>query len=178
MATNLINTPTNLNFLSPLKFAFTVKKLPNVNFYVQSIVLPSISVTPSNVPSPFVKLPVPGDHVDFGEVQITFKIDEDMSNYLEIYNWLYALGFPEKFDQYRVLAEKDARQNIGGDDGIMSDGTVIIYNSASNVNMQVKLINMFPTGLMDIILDFKQPDVDYIEATATFAFERMEISKL
>jgi hypothetical protein len=175
---NLTAENTNLNFLSPLKFAFTIKKLPQVNFYVQSLVLPSITVQPNMQPTPFVKLPIPGDHVDYGEVQITFKVDEDMANYLEIFNWLTAIGFPENFGQYKALADKDARQNVGGTDGIMTDGTIIIYNSASNVNMQVKLINMFPTGLMDLLFDLKQVDVDYIEATATFAFERMQISRI
>ena len=176
--TALNSTVTSMNFLSPLKFAFTIKKLPQVNFYVQSLVLPSIAVQPSLTPTPFVKLPMPGDHVDFGEVQVTFRVDEDMTNYLEIFRWLEHLGFPENFQQYKTLADKDARNNIGGSDGIMSDGTIIIYNSNSNVNMQVKLINMFPTSLLDLLFDLKAQDVDYIEATATFAFERMQITKI
>ena len=176
--TSLTTQPTDLNFLSPLKFAFTIKKLPKVNFFVQSLVLPSVSVNPNIQPTPFVKLPLPGDHIDFGEVQVTFRVDENMQNYLEIFNWLQALGFPEDFNQYKNLADRDARNNIGTDDGIMTDGTIIIYNSNSNVNMQVKLINMFPTSLLDLLFDLKQVDVEYIEATATFAFERMTIEQL
>jgi hypothetical protein len=174
----LNTTPTSLNFLSPLKFAFNIKKLPQVNFYVQSLVLPSLSVQANYQPTPFVKLPIPGDHIDFGEVQVTFRVDEDMLNYLEIFKWLEHLGFPENFDQYRTLADSDARNNVGQTDGIMSDGTIIIYNSNSNVNMQVNLVNMFPTSLLDLLFDLKQSDVEYIEATATFAFERMTITKL
>lgn len=175
----LDNQVTNINFLSPLKFSFTVSKLPGVNFYVQSVVLPSVAVngTPG-MPTPFVKLPLPGDHVEFGELQITFRVDEDMTNYIELYNWLMAIGFPNDFDQYRLLANQDRRTNLNSTDGILSDGTIIIHNSSTNPNMQVKFINLFPTLLTDMLFDLRQTDVEYMEATASFQFERFTIEKL
>lgn len=175
----LTNQVDNINFLSPLKFSFSVNKLPGVNFYVQSIVLPNVSVNPSQgMPTPFVRLPLPGDHVEFGEMQITFRIDEDMSNYIEIYNWLIAIGFPESFEQYRILASQDRRSNLNATDGILSDGTIIIHNSNANPNMQIKFINMFPTTLTDLLFDLRQTDVEYMEATASFQFERFTIEQL
>lgn len=172
------NQVDNINFLSPLKFSFTVSKLPGVNFFVQQVVLPSITVTDTYAPSPFVKLPMPGDHAEFGELSVTFRVDEDMTNYIEIYNWLIALGFPESFEQYRLLASQDRRINPGSTDGVMSDATVIVHNSSTNPNMQIKFFNIFPTLLTDVLLDLRQSDVEYVEATVSFKFERFTISQL
>ena len=36
--------PTNKNFLSPLGFRFTIKKAPNLNFFVQSVNIPTLSL--------------------------------------------------------------------------------------------------------------------------------------
>src|SRR5690606_103637 len=58
----LDKVPSNNNFLSPLGFHFSVRKLPNVNFFVQRVRIPSISLPPADTPNPFVKIPYSGDH--------------------------------------------------------------------------------------------------------------------
>jgi len=172
------NTPNNINFMSPLKFGFQVKKLPNVNFFCQAVVLPSLTVSARYEPTPFVKLNIPGDHIEFTELMITFRVDEDMKNYLEIFNWLTALGFPKDFSQYRTLADKDKRLNplASGDDGIMSDANLIIQNSAAVGNLRVDFVNLFPTSLSELQFDTRQTDVEYIECNATFSFERFDVT--
>lgn len=169
------NTPSNINFLSPLKFTFKVEKLPHVNFFVQSVTIPSVSITPVNLPSPFIKLPTPGDHIEFTELLLTFRVDEDMKNYMEIFNWLMALGFPKDFSQYKALADKDRRTNVLGTDGIMTDGSLIVQNSNVQSHKMYKFINMFPTTLSEITFDTRQSDVDYLECTVSFTYERFEI---
>ena len=170
--------PKNVNFLSPLKFTFTVQKLPNVNFFVQQCTLPNIAIGRFDVPTPFIKLPEPGDHLEFGELQLTFRLDEDMKNYIELYNWMMALGFPEKFEQYKTLADKDQRRtgfNASGDDSLMSDATLMISNSNVNSNIKVNFLNLWPTTIQDLIFDFRQSDVEYMECLVTFAYERFDI---
>ena len=171
-------TPTNMNFLSPLKFTFKVNKLPHVNFFVQGITIPSIAISPNFQPSPFVKLPMPGDHIDFGELIVSFRVDEDMTNYLELFNWMIAIGFPKDFGQYKALADQDRRINPRSTDGIMSDGTVIIQNSNAKSNKKVTFINMFPTTLSDLSFDTRQSDLEYIECSASFAYERFDIASV
>ena len=75
--------PTNKNFLSPLGFDFRVKKLPTTNFFVTRVAVPGFSLGVVESPTPFVRMPVPGDKIQFNDLQVTFKIDEDMKNYLD-----------------------------------------------------------------------------------------------
>ena len=89
------NTPANKNFLSPLNFRFQIKKAPNVNFFVQKVNIPEIAVRAPDVMNPFVKIPYPGDHLEYGIFNISFKVDEDLQNYLEIHMSLRAFANQE-----------------------------------------------------------------------------------
>lgn len=170
------NLPTNKNFLSPLGFNFSIKKTPKVNYFVQSITLPNLTLGQADIQTPFVKLPVPGDHIEFGTLSLTFRIDEEMRNYKEIYDWIVALGFPENFQQYNTIAT--SRGKFGGSvtnptagTGIYSDASLIILSSAKNPLVDITFKNLYPVALTDVTFDTRLTDVDYVEATATFAFE-------
>ena len=92
--------PTNRNYLSPVGYRFTLKRAPNVEFFVQRVRIPGLTLPVVERPTPFVKIPEPGDHLEFDTLSVTFKINEDLDNYLEIFDWMIALGKPEKFEQY------------------------------------------------------------------------------
>ena len=174
---SVANSPETTNFLSPLKFQFFIDKFPNCNFFCQSVSMPNVTLGTSFAPSPFIKLPIPGDHIEYSEMLITFMIDEKMNNYKEMYDWILGLGFPKDFTQYANLAERDRRSKlVTGDSGvIMSDATLFIYNSASNPNVEMRFLNLFPTNLSDIAFDLRNNDVEYMEATVGFTFERFDI---
>jgi len=178
----LTNIPENKNFLSPLGFAFLIKKTPNVNYFVQSAVLPNIILGQADIQTPFVKLPIPGDHIDFGQLQVTFRIDEEMRNYKEIFDWIVALGFPENFNQYRAIAPQ--RGAIGGPvtqgtgTGVYSDGSLLILNSVKNPIIEFSFKEMYPVSLTDISFDTKLSSVDYLDVTATFAYRNFTLTYL
>ena len=71
------NQPTNPSFLSPLGFKMTVKRTPTLNFFVQSVEMPSVSLGQADIETPFSKIPFPGTKLTFGNLQVTFKVDED-----------------------------------------------------------------------------------------------------
>lgn len=168
----LTRQPVNKNFLSPLGFKFLLLKAPTVEYFVQSVNLPSLGFQSADVPTPFVSLPFPGDHLRYGEFNLTFKIDEDMKNYLEIFNWLVGLGFPDTFDQYKNIA------NVSTRDGVVSDATLMILTSAKNPNISISFKNMFPTSLSDIQFDTTQTDVEFVNATATFKYQSFTIAQI
>ena len=171
----LTNQPDNLNFLSPLKFDFVVSKLPHVNFFCQSVLLPAVTLGTAEVPTPFVKMPAPGTHIDFTEFQISFRVDEQMQSYLELYNWIRALGFHEEFEEYKLLSDTDRRKNLLGTGDITSDATLLIHNSASQPNLKVKFIGLFPSTLSELAFDLRGGDVQYIECIASFRYERFDL---
>ena len=170
----LDNQLTNQSFLSPLGFKLQIKKTPHVNYFVQKVTVPSVALGTAEVDTPFTKIPFPGTKLTFGNLQVTFKVDEDMSNYLEIYDWLRDVGFPDNFAQYSNIAG----QSITSGEGVFSDITLITLSSAMNPNMEITFFDCFPVDLSAIDLDSTSADVEYVTATVTFANRRFDVKSL
>lgn len=164
----------NTNFLPIVGFKFGIKKLPTTNFFVQSVNIPGVELGLAPVDNPFIRYNVPGDHIKYRDFTLTFRVDEDMKNYLEIYNWIIQLGFPDNFDQYRLI---DSKSTTTGE-GKSSDGTLIVQNSARSPNIEITLVDMFPRSLSDVIFDSRDSSLQYAEATAVFKFRKIQIKSL
>lgn len=172
--TAIDNTPENKNFLSPLNFRFQIKKAPHVNFFIQRVNIPAIQVGNADTSNPFVVIPHPGDHINYGTLEITFKVDEDLTNYLEIHNWIRALGFPEKYEEYKTI--QDVKPYTG--DGIYSDISLIVLASTKTPNYDITYRDAFPISLSALTFLTTDSSVNYIEASATFKYTLFDITKI
>lgn len=159
-------TTFNKNMLSPLGFTFNIDKLPEFNHFVQAVTVPGIALGQTERPSPFKQIPVYGDHITYGELAVDFRVNEDLGNYIEIFNWIQGIGFPDDFEQYKNLKDVEVDCNL------------IITSSNMNPIMKLDFISVFPTALTDIRMDSKDASVEYIEATATFRFLNYTFTKL
>lgn len=167
--------PSNPNFLSPIGFQFQINRAPHITFFCQTATLPGVQLIDSQgVETPFVRMNEPGTKLEFQDVSFSFKVDEDMVNYLEIFNWLISMGFPESFDQATAFQEANQSQGTGR----FSDGTLTILTSAHTPNLEVTFRDMYPLGLSNIDFDTKVSDVDHAEAVASFSYRDFVIQKL
>lgn len=169
-----LTQPDNINFLSPLGFRFTLKRLPTVNFFVVQASMPSVGMGAIAVPTPFKNFPVPGDKIEFGNFSLTFKVDEEMINYKEIYAWITGLTFPDNFSQFATLR----RAAKTSDGSIVSDGTLTILNSAMKPNIDIRFEDMFPISISPLSFTTQDGDVNYIDATVDFKFNNFTIVSL
>ena len=165
------NTPENKNFLSPLNFKFTIKKAPHINFFVQKVNIPDIYLKPPNFPNPMVNVPLIGDHLYYGNLDITFKVDEDLQNYLEIHNWIKALGKPVDFEARRQIREKPTYTG----DGETSDISLMVLSSTKMANYEIVFVDAHPIELSSIKFNTVDTDVNYIEAIASFKYTYYDI---
>jgi len=173
----LNDQPDNPNFLSPLGFNFGIKKLPNTNYFVQSVNVPSVQMGDAIMPTPFVNIPTIGDRITYAEFQVSFKVDEDLRNYIELYDWMVQLGFPESFDQAKNIYGSGTSVDFRID-GPYSDATITILNSAMRPNLEVLFEDAYPISLSDLQFSATGPSVDYIECQATFRYKLFRILRL
>lgn len=157
----------NKNMLSPVGFSFQIRRLPTTNFFVQSVTLPGPSLGFVEVPNQFRPAQVYGDRIEYSELEVTFKINETMSNYIEIFDWMTGLGFPDNFDQYKRLKEKPAFS----DERFYSDATLTILTSSMNPQIEIAFSDTFPVSLSPIIMTSTDTEIEYLEATASFRFQ-------
>lgn len=158
--------------------------MPHVNYFLQSINIPSVQLGDAEVPTPLIALPVIGDHIRYGELQISFKVDEDLKNYVELYNWITELGFPESFEQSKFIYDKERATPGTGSlpsavgEGAYSDATLTILNSAMRPNLQVDFEDCYPLSLSDVQFTTTSGSVDYLECVCSFRFKLFRILRL
>ena len=166
--------PANINFLSPLGFRFKLKRAPNLNFFVTNVNIPLISLNNVELPTPFKIINIAGNKLDYGDFELTFKLDEDMMTYFEIYDWLIAIGFPENFNQYKGL--KEAQR--GTPNQLLSDATLTIMTSDMVPNIEVTFEDLFPVSISEINFTTSDVDVNYISATVSFKYKIFHVKKV
>ena len=164
----------NRNFLSPAGFKFTLAKAPKVDFFSQSVSIPNIDLGVAVQTTYLRDIPVPGDKLTYGDLNIEFFIDENLENYLQIERWMRSLGYPESLGETVSLdPQKDSLL-----DGARSDGTLLVYNSSFNPIAKILFKDMFPTSLTPVPFTADVTDINYIMATATFKYTIFNVESL
>ena len=173
---------TNRNFLSPVGFKFALKRSPKTAFFCNQANIPDITLGIAEQPTYFKDIPIPGDKIEFGDLNLRFLVDEDLGNYMEIQNWIRGLGYPESLKQFDELEEQDylfgaARFSNRGDQ-IYSDGTLQILSSNLVPKFQVLFDDLFPYSLSTLAFDATDTDIEYFTADVSFKYTIYKLSDL
>lgn len=178
--------PDELDFLRPNGFRFYIQSLPKVTYFCQSANIPQISLGVATQPTPLVDIPKPGEKLTYSDLVIQFMIQEDMSNYIEIYNWMTSLGFPEnRLQIYERLREQSFRDPTprGGVQGHSdftdySDAFLTILGSDYNEVARINFMDCFPIALSSVNFDVSAGTTQYFAAQATFKYRQYTIEKI
>lgn len=172
------NQIKNRNFLTPLGFKFTLTRAPKVAFFATEANIPMINLGVAMQPSYTNDIPIPGDKMDFDDFTLKFMVDEDLSNYLEIQNWMRGLGFPESLQQiYDFQNDNETfEQPAKSQMNLYSDGTLLVLTSNQNLNFQVVFRSMFPYRLSTLQFDSTLQEVEYFTAEVSFKYMMYNIA--
>ena len=170
----------NRNFLSPVGFKFALKRSPSVAFFCNQANIPDITLGVAEQANYLRTIPTPGDMMDFGDLNLRFLVDENLDNYMEIFNWIRALGFPESLEEIYDWQKKDfdIAQPDKSTESFYSDATLEILTSSQNPNFKVKFQDMFPTTLTTLEFDATDEDISYLTADVTFKYTLYNITDL
>lgn len=167
---------SELDYLRPNGFKFQVHNIPHVAFFCQGANIPDISMGFPVQNTPLSDIPYPGDKISFGDLNIRFLIQEDMTNYKELYDWMIGLGSPEKHQQYTdyiqtqawrtASARKDKREALAQ----VSDASLFVLDSNDNPQIEIGFKDCFPTALAGLDFDLAGGDQPYFVGIASFKY--------
>ena len=196
MTTTNVQTrqPSKMDYASPVQFRFKIAKLPQVEFFIQTVNLPGISIGTSTVPTPLYDFPVPGDEISFQDLSISFLVDENLNNYKELHDWIAGLGFGKSHQQFADMRATGTDRFPGTvastaasgtatpapipEGSIYSDATLTILNSKNIAKTEVRFQNVFPTTIGSLSYDVQASDVDYLKAQASFSYMNYDIVQI
>ena len=168
MASPFAKQISNRNFLSPIGFKFSLAKYPKVDFFTSSANIPEISLATAIQPSYLKNIDVPGEKLTYGDLRLSFIVDENLENYSSVHNWLTGIGFPESTSQYKELTTNE--DDIRDPNLVFSDGSLHILNSNFRDTAIIKFKDLYPVSLSSLTFDAKEQDYSYFTADATFKY--------
>ena len=186
--------PTKLDYASPTQFRFSIIKLPKVEYFATAANIPGIQLGQANQPTPLKDIPIPGDKLEYDNLNITFLVDENLENYREIHGWLTGLGFPKDNEQFRNLQNAGSdrfpttkntglnkelgqiRKAVQDDGGLYSDATLFVLTSKNNANLEVRFRDLYPVSLSGLDYNQQETDIQYLTANVTFAYRIYEFA--
>ncbi len=155
----IYSQPIDRNFLSKDNFRAVFSNFPKMEYFIQSFEFPGVNVAPLKQPSYLKGIDIHGSLIEYDDLSITFAINEDFSNYREIYNWLVKTGTPQKLEEYQSPDDLD-------------HCTLMVTSNNKNTILKVRFDKLFPTALSSFTFDTTS-EHSIISATATFKFNTM-----
>jgi len=171
----------NRNFLSPTGFKFSLKRSPKVAFFCNQANVPDLTLGVAIQPTFLKDIDTPGDKVVFGDLNLRFLVDENLTNFMEIQNWIRGLGYPESLKQFHDLETGAVLPNTSyakGGDNIYSDGTLQILSSNLVAKFNVNFKDLFPYSLSTLTFDATDTDIQYFTADVSFKYTVYDITTL
>lgn len=159
---------TNTNYLQPTSYKLVIDRdnYPNLEYFAQTVTHPGMTLNPSEVP--FRKLagvPIVGGTLTFNELSATVILDEDMTAYDEMYQWI------------RRVVDNVPLPALSRDTGkppTYSDITLSILSSHNNQTKQIKFLECVPTALGDINFEATATGTEFITFAVSFRFTYFE----
>lgn len=154
----------NTNYLSSNRATLQISGLEDVNFNITGFNLPDVTVDAVEVPTRFNPGKEANNRVTFSDLTVEFLVDEDLQNWISVFDWMTELGMPKEHN-YRGFKQR------------FSDATLIIYSSHNNPIVKFKFVEVFPNNLSGINFTEKDSETVMISATATFSVLYYEVIK-
>jgi hypothetical protein len=185
--------PTALDYSSPTQFRFLINQLPKVQYFTTEANLPGITLDELELGSPLKDLPLLGSKLTYEDLAISFIVDENLENYIEMHTWLTAIGFPKdrkQFSDFRSTTSNTKTSTRGESKDIgkvgattpeismTSDAVLTILTNKNNPVVECRFADVFPTSLSGLTYSQNQTDVEYLTATVTFKYKIYEIVTL
>tara|TARA_B110000459_G_C16303572_1_gene356012 strand:+ start:50 stop:475 length:426 start_codon:yes stop_codon:yes gene_type:complete len=126
-----------------------------------------------------VQSSVPGDKITFDPLSVKFVVDEDMTNYREIYDWIMAIGPGFDTKDFSTLIDSKKTSSgafaSGNYENMFSDSTLIINTSSNNANVEFSFEDCFPTSLGGIEFASDSDGVEYATCDLTLRYTLFKI---
>ena len=161
------NLTSNLNMMGPGNFKVTIdsSEFSNLQFFCINANLPTL--TASEVLTSFKNRNayMPGDTLEYGTFDVTFIVDEEMKNYIEMQTWI------KKNADHNVL---ETNTNKFGHEEKVKDITLSIQTNKNTINKQIKFTDAFPTSIGELSFTTQDTSVEYLTCAVSFRYNRFE----
>ena len=167
MAENTRISPLKINLAKSTNYRLNLHALPQVQFWLTTCNLPTVSSNEVPIPDPVHGFRYrPSNTMMPAPMTITFLVDEDYSNYMEILNLMFKASGPDPSKRFK---EEDATG---------TDGSLHILSNNKNISDVVFTFhNLFPTILGELQMTNDSAEPLLTDLTLQYDYMTMEHGK-
>jgi hypothetical protein len=153
--------PENTNFLQPTKFVLTFPEVPDMVYFCQKANIPGVTLGQAVQQTPNIDLFHSGTKLEYNTFDITFLVNEDLTAWTTLYNWMVELS---SVDATYTKRQESRKQAI-----------LTVMSNLNNPKVRVKYYNLFPISISDLEFDTTLSAEEHITATVSFRYDWYEI---
>jgi len=162
---------SNLNYLQPTSYKLTIDRenYPNLEYFAQTLTHPGMMMNSVEMPYRKVSgIPFVGSSVTYNELSATIILDENLSSYTEMHDWMRRiLDEPEVPAMRRNFRKKTIPT--------YSDITISILSSHNNKTKQILYKDCVPVALGDITFESTATGTEFVTYQVSFRFSYFDI---
>lgn len=151
----------NANRLESANFLLVTHNNPFMNFFCQTIVIPSVTTNAVLVPTPYSETWRHGDKAVYEPLNVSILIDEDLRVWEEAYNWIKGLTYPHDSEEYRQQVKH----------GLYSDMSIIFLKNSKNPNLMLRIYNCHPIFIGPINMSVSDDPNAIMQTDLTFQYD-------
>ena len=162
---------SNLNYLQPTSYKLTIDRenYPNLEYFAQSVTPPGMIMNPVEMPYKQLSgIPFTGAKLTYNELSANLILDENLSSYDEMYNWMRRLLTQEEIPAIKRNFKTKVVPTY-------SDIVVSILSSHNNKTKQIKYIDCIPIALGDITFESTATGTEFVTFTISFRFSYFDL---
>jgi len=159
-----MNDYQKLNLAKSTNYKMNFAALPGVDFWLMTANIPTITSNEVPIPNPIHGNTYrPSNTIYWAPLMFTFLVDEDYSNYFELYSWFQRMSGSDVAG--RELHDKD----------LQTTGSIHILSNNKNVSDVVFTFhNAFPTIMGEIQLNNESSEPIMTDVTLQYDYMTME----
>jgi hypothetical protein len=164
------SNPANTNLLNPTNFKFSLKRVPNLAYFCLGVSLPgwthpTINI-PTGVPGGKAIFKTSSESVSHGEATFRFLVNEDMSNYNEVFKWAKQCAGLNDF----AIGNDQKVESLSWRNWMSEEGYLLILSNRKKPLFRITFRGLFPTSISDIVFKANETEATPITATVNMAF--------
>jgi len=142
------------SLFNPTQFGLKFSHLPHMNFWLQSVNLPDVSIQAARQSTPLLDFPWPGEKLEYGALTCSILLDDKLKTYKELYSWMVS----------------NTTSSTSRNNGFTLSDAILTMSSSS-----VNFVDVFPISMSQIPMTIATDVISPVTFTAVFAYSKFDI---
>lgn len=175
-----------VNYLTKANYRLSIPNCPILSQTATKCSIPKINTGSATQMTPQLSIPHVGDSLLSSPLVVSFPVLSDMSNYMEVYEWMNRMLSDDLSNARSAAAARHygigKTTNVSHSelslDQFYVDSSIILYDRNNNPSLNISFLGMIPTDLSSIDLDALTVSQDPIYAQVTFKYIMYKITTI